>query len=437
MKKLLVFFAALALVLAYATPAKASCEHITIGASISFLGIYQENNLDYNDDVEDAVSSYAEYVDIYLENEYTDNVKTYVEMDLSSPFNDHQNRTLEVEQAYIEMKEFLNPNLTLKIGKMNVKWELRPTWGAGTLENLYPEGVNGSLVLNGYPTAICVTYAFNEDITVTFAMAKCIENSFGGSNSDDLDLYLVRYDQNLQDNGNFFVAVLYYNDLDGNLEYYDAPTGTTHDLLASIWMVDFGIDYFLQDESLELYFEGVYQDGDSDANIDFGTVAINCGAEYTFKDSETVPYVGLDFTFFQGQDDDTVAFQRINTDWTRTLIAENDFFGGLAGWSAGAVLTPGYFGIKLVAGMKNISNEKFAVDFIVGYFQADGDLNSTSRDDALGWEADAIVSYMYTEDVTFTLGFGYFDPDEELSGAIGVADPDGVWTAVVGCTIIF
>ncbi|RKY21850.1 MAG: hypothetical protein DRP90_01690, partial [Planctomycetota bacterium] len=116
---------------------------------------------------------------------------------------------------------------------------------------------------------------------------------------------------------------------------------------------------------------------------------------------------------------------------------ENDFFGGLAGWSTGSVLTPGYLGIKLVAGMKNISNEKFAVDFIVGYFQADGDLNSTSRDDALGWEVDAIVSYMYTEDVTFTVGFGYFDPDEELSGAIGVADPDGVWTAVVGCTIIF
>jgi len=423
MNRILAFAGALALVFAYAATANAACNSISIGASITVLGIYQENDTDYSDAGKDARSSLNVFTDIYLDNDYSENVSTRLKMTLQNPLDEWGTEDVVMDWVYIEFKEFLAEGLTFDIGQLTWNWELRPVWGAGTFENIHPGNVNHAFVLKTTGPGMLFTYQFTDEIKVCFGFMKLVENSVvGGSNANDVDLYVVRYDQKIGEVNKFFAAFIYYND----------QTNNAAGFAGNIWQLDAGIDYFVMEENLELYIELAYQAGNAHvAGVDLGAMAIDAGVEYTFKDVNTIPYLGLDITYVQGVDGATNAYTFYTSSWTQTLIAENQFFGGLAG------ATQGWMGIKLLGGMKSINNDKFAIDFVLGLFSANGDLVPAGRGDGLGFEIDVVASYMYSEDVTFSIGLGYFNPDEDLSGAIGVADPDGVWVALFACTIVF
>jgi hypothetical protein len=417
MNRIYMFVAALVLSLAIAAPASAGCQNVTVGADISVIGMFQDN-YDYNDNVSDGVSEIAVFSHIYIDNFYTEGVSTHIELALENPLVDANSVDLRVAEAYIKMEEFLTKELTVKIGKFTSKWQLRgDMWGAGTFENIYPYMVNQAFVLNGNTVGMAFMYDATEQVTLTFTWHKINETYGAPTNSSDLDLILVRVDYTIEANNKLFGAFLYFND-------------QAEVLNANVWMLNLGIDYFLMDEeALELYFELAYQAGDSHvAANDLGTMAINMGAEYTFSSIETVPYIGIDVTYFQGVDGTTYGYQNIVADWTKTLIVENNFMGPITN------MTPGWLGVKLVGGMKNVMDEKIMLDFVFGWFKADGDLVPIGRGDGIGFEVDAVASYWYTEDVVFTLGFGYFVPDEDLAG---FADPDAVWLAVFACTITF
>lgn len=417
MNRIYMFVAALVLSLAIAAPASAGCQNVTVGADISVIGMFQDN-YDYNDNVSDGESVIAVFSHIYIDNFYTEGVSTHIELALENPLVDANSVDLRVAEAYIKMEEFLTKELTVKIGKFTSKWQLRgDMWGAGTFENIYPYMVNQAFVLNGNTVGMAFMYDATEQVTLTFTWHKINETYGAPTNSSDLDLILVRVDYTIEANNKLFGAFLYFND-------------QAEVLNANVWMLNLGIDYFLMDEeALELYFELAYQAGDSHvAANDLGTMAINMGAEYTFSSIETVPYIGIDVTYFQGVDGTTYGYQNIVADWTKTLIVENNFMGPITN------MTPGWLGVKLVGGMKNVMDEKIMLDFVFGWFKADGDLTPITRGDGIGFEVDAVASYWYTEDVVFTLGFGYFVPDEDLAG---FADPDAVWLAVFACTITF
>jgi hypothetical protein len=290
-------------------------------------------------------------------------------------------------------------------------------WGAGTFENIFPFALNQAFVIDATAVGIGFYYDATEQVTLTFLWHKLNENN--AATSSDLDLLALRIDYAIEGNSKLFGAFLYLNDQDEVLN-------------GNIWMLNAGIDYFLMDEeALELYFELVYQGGDAHAvPNDLGTLALNLGAEYTFSDIETVPYIGLDITYFQGQDGTTYGYARLANNWNKTLIAENGFASVT---NMDQANTPGYLGVKLIGGMKNIMDEKIMIDFVFAWFKADGDL-AGARQDGIGFEFDAVASYWYTEDVVFTLGLGYFVPDEDLAG---FADPDAVMMAVFACTITF
>ncbi len=435
MKRLVLFAAALLFVLGMAAPANAAGTDISIGANITILGYYKDN-YDFDDDKPDAVADITERVKIFLYNSYTDNVKTTIRMDAKT--SDATKPGIEVDRAFIEMKEFLNDNVTFRIGKITWSWEWRKKFGAGTLYELANGELESMFVLKLRPIGFDVKYAFSKTNSFTLGWGKAKEASVAGNNANDIDAFILRYDHKLED-GKFFAGFLFYND-----NYAKGGTPPTT-LPGDIWYLNFGVDYFLSEEALELYLEFSYQGGDPhDSNYDFGALAANLGAEYTFKDSEVVPYIGIDINYYQGVDGDTYGYVRYNTNFNRTLIAESDFFKGLwkndyassgmyAGGTAKSNYRGGYTGIKLNAGMKSLMNDKAGLDVILGFFTANGDMPASNIDKGLGIEFDVIMSYYYTEDVTFIVGLGYFDPDEDLGGA----DADAVLVAVFGCSIIF
>jgi len=429
MNRILTIVAVVSFVLAMAAPAWASGTDVTVGADITTIGYYKDN-YDYSDASKDANSAFVEFVHMYVDNFYTEKVSTHIELSLMDPIVDTNNGIVELAQGYIKLEEFLDQNVSLMVGKMSLKWQLRPTWGAGTFENLYPYGVNSAFVINVNAPGISFKYNFNEDVALTIAWYKLLEDSMNGNNANDIDLYLVRLDYKLQQNSKFFAAFLFFDD-----QYDKGVTPANRTLIGNMWVLNAGIDYFIQDEALELYAELAYQAGTTyPGEPDLGSVAIDMGAEYTFKDQTGTPYIGIDITYYQGDKagtPGTAAYNHFGADWTHTLIAENDFannnLGGVSTWA------PGWVGVKLMGGMKSMRDDKIALDFIFAWFSANGDMPG-GRGKGLGYEFDAVASYMYTEDVVFSLGFGYFKADKDLNSG---ASTDGTWLALFSCTITF
>ena len=163
-------------------------------------------------------------------------------------------------------------------------------------------------------------------------------------------------------------------------------------------------------------------------------MAFDFGAEFTFADIDTIPYIGVEITFYGGTDDDTYGYIRYNTSWDRTLIGESDCFTGLwtMDWdkSGDSNYRGGYFSVKLQGGLKSIADDKFALDVILSFFKAVGDV---SGDKGLGWEFDIVGAYWYSEDISIVLGVGYFNVEEDLGGS----DADAVLMAVFGVNILF
>lgn len=416
MKKLALLFVALLVVFGFGRTAMAACTDITIGADIVVYQLYVDNK-DFNDNTDDALSYWTEKVRIYLFNTYTDNVKT--SMRIEAYTHDATKPSLEIHSAYIEMTEFLHPSVSLTVGKLDFTWQWRKTFGSGAFYQLVNKDMQSAFIVACQPLGWMASYKFSPDIQISFGWAKGKEGSVIGNNDNDIDCMFARYDQNLGENNKLFVALLYY------VDRYE-PTVGTWTMNGDIWYLDFGLDYFIMEESLELYLEFAYQGGDPHAaSMDFGAFAFDLGAEYTFAEIETVPYVGIEITWYQGMDGNTYGFQRVNPNFNRTLIAESDYLGRI--WSR-----DGYVGVKLTAGMKSIDNDKFGVDFILGYFKSDGDLPA-GMDKGLGWEIDIVAAYYYTEDVTFSIGFGYFDPNEDLAGP----NPDPTILLIWGVNIVF
>jgi hypothetical protein len=427
MNRILTIVAVVSFVLAMAAPAWASGTEVTVGADLTTISFYKDN-YDYNDGSKDAISATAEFVHLYVDNFYTEKVSTHIEISLYNPIMDMYNTSLELAQGYIKVEEFLDQNITIMVGKMSVKWQLRPTWGAGTFENIYPYGVNSAFVINMNIPGIYFKYDFNENVALTLGWYKILENSVAGNNANDIDLYLVRLDYKLQQNSKFFAAFLFFDD------QYDKGT-VTKTLIGNMWVLNAGIDYFLNDEALELYAELAYQGGTTyPGQPDLGSVAIDMGAEYTFAEQTYKPYIGLDITYYQGTKSGTpgtAAYNHFGSDWTHTLIAENDFASNnLASLSLWA---PGWVGVKLMGGMKSMQDDKIALDFIFAWFSANGDMPG-GRGKGLGYEFDAVGSYMFTNDLVFSVGVGYFKADKDLNSG---ASTDGTWLALFSCTITF
>ncbi|MDZ7816987.1 MAG: hypothetical protein U5N86_13675 [Planctomycetota bacterium] len=417
MKRFVLFAAAFLFVLGMSAPAKAACEDVTIGADIIIWGTYVDN-IDFDEDTSDGYAWHTEKVKIHLYNYYTDNVMTHVRLDAKT--KDSSKGSFVLDRAYIAMSDFLTEGLTLRAGKMSWGWEWRQKFGGHTLYNLVAGDFESAFIFKTKPLGWDATYKFNPDGKVYFGWGKIDENSEPGNNANDTTAYLVRYDHKMGENSKLFVALIYivdhYENLNGDLLYFNG-----------------GIDYFLMDEALELYLEFAYQGGDPhNDSYDFGAVAFDLGAEYTFADVETVPYLGIEIVYYTGDDSDsgdyTYGFQSPYSNWNRTIIFAsdvmyNDVYSDT--WSG----RPNYWSLMLQGGMKSIADDKFAIDVVFAFFQNTDDV----EDKGIGWEFDVSVSYFYTEDVTFAAGLGYFSPDDDIAGD----DADGALVVIFGVNIDF
>ena len=103
-----------------------------------------------------------------------------------------------------------------------------------------------------------------------------------------------------------------------------------------------------------------------------------------------------------------------------------------------------YWAARLYGGMKSLWDGKISLEGWLHYFQGTDETLDNARGNKLGWELDVITVYHYTEDLSFSLGLGYFDPHDDfaenraaLKGATVFrnVDSDAAWAVIFNVTL--
>ncbi|MFA4986765.1 MAG: hypothetical protein WC712_09295 [Candidatus Brocadiia bacterium] len=415
MARMLVCLLVLVAACVFAAPAYADIMSVNISPEISIVGATREDT-DYDSSVSDGLSSITTTVLIWMYIDHSPKVRTVLRLDAKG-LTDSADKPLTLDRAYIEVKDFIAAGTTIAVGKVSLIWTVRTRIGAGALQGIYTGAMERAFIFRNKPVAFQVKYAFSATTAICAGWGKYAEGSIPGDNANDTDVTYVKLDKKWNKTDSGFIGFIYYKD-------------TKRMLKGDIWFVDLGLNLALS-EPLEVYLEAAHQNGIAHTAPDgFGALAANGGFEYTFTSVSVRPYFGGGLTYFTGNSGTRLGFQRVRTNFNETLICENDYFNPNLAWSrtdpASTRYRSGFLGLKVYAGIKQLT-EKIGLDFIAGFYTADGDVPG-GKGRGLGVEIDLMAAYSYSADLSFGAGLGVFKPSSDLAGA--ATDP--LWLFILG-----
>lgn len=310
---------------------------------------------------------------------------------------------LAVEQAYIDVKEFLVPELDLRLGLQNLVWDLR--------------GNGDEFVLNvnenhGYCPIDAGAWkaTYDADPLVVEGFVATLFETLGYTKDKALYGALATYPFDDMSKGQLGVLV-YNNDS------------------VQLYIVDVGVDYWLNEDT-EIYGEAAFNFGEAlaagpDVEFDANGWGGYAGGMYTFSEVEWTPSVDLSFWYLSGEGDSTPPFVDGDSDAfltfedvdTFAIIEENHY-----GWD----IESNYWAVKACASAK--PREDLTADLKVGWFQ-----RTEKYEDVLGWEeenigteVDASLTWQYSENLSVTGAVAYLFGSDVLEEILldVVGDPD-------------
>ena len=375
------------------------------GKLITWAGV-NSNDSDFNSDSSDSVGYLYINGELNTSVSLTDNVKVYLELELNdkvsngASMNSGTDKTVEIDEANLEISEFFMESLTVKIGHQYLYYSLRYN--------------DKAMLFYDDVTAFKGTFKFENGFLDIF-YAKYIESLLSVSNSFDQDAYGLHFEWNFTDN---IHTIFYVN----NITFDNA--GADHGNIISIGA---GVDYFLVDKKLELFFEVAAQFGSISEDVDQSGLGLDAGVKYNFGSLGSIKslYVELNMGYRSGEDNDTdsSAFYNGMSATIGACIAESNnsddspMYVGYANDS--------YMAIRLTSGAS--WTEKISSEFLVAYFD-----NTDEDADPYGVEVDLSSSYQYSEDLKFSLFLAVFLPDDGLA-----VDGDAVFSMVLQTFVSF
>jgi hypothetical protein len=419
-----------AVVVAFTVPAIAETQNIKVSGDIKAHHIYQ-SNIDLEADDSDNQNFYLQQVGLNVEADLTDNVSTYVRLINERVWgdidNDAQTNTFDIslDEAYITLKEMLYAPLTLKIGRQNI-WLGKGfvVGNAGLTAWDTPGNLPNTVEEMSDVTAFDAARATldYDPWTVDLIYSKMEEDNNAQNNTfnyDDVDLYVanVGYDFTKYD-AEAEGYYIYKHDRRSVQATNDADAVHTIGIRGSL------IPFDNMDVWGEAAFQwGTYANRATGTKADRQAGAINAGGTYTFEDVRWTPKVGVEYTWWSGED----------------LDANGSPSGD---WEAWDPIYPGKFD-TYIAAFRNITktanfqppttqtgNDNGATNerqiSVIGALEPMTDISVDSRwtmiwydetptlgaSDELGHELDLKLTYDYTEDVTITTAAGIFWPLE-------------------------
>lgn len=319
----------------------------------------------------------------------SDNVKVYLELELNdkvsngASMNSATDKTVEIDEAFLEISEFFNEALTLKIGHQYFEYTLR--------------GDSKAMLINDDYTGFKGTYKFEKGFLDVF-YGKYVESLLSVNNSYDEDIYGFHFEWNFNEN---IHTIFYIN---------NATSDNANADHSNVTSIGAGIDYFLIDKKLELFLEIAGQFGAVDETIDQSGLGMDFGARWDCGALGSMKglWFELNVGYRSGEDNDadSSAFWNGMTAKTGSLIAESNY-------SDDSPMYLGYANDRYLAirGIVNADwNNKFSSEFEIAYFD-----NTDEDADPYGIEIHNSTTFNYSENVKMIAHIAVFLPDDGLA----------------------
>jgi len=412
----------LALVAGLACSAYAEVQNVKVGGDITVLGVGRSNFDLSNGSAEgnkedDQGSFFATQTRVRIDSDLTDNVTATLRLinERSWTAEDVQSSDIDLDLAYVTLKEFLYSPLSLKIGRQELRFGNALVIGAtNTYSSSVLNGVPGDLSLRKSFDALRATLNYDPLVVDTF-YAKIDEGHYDSLGNhvndvylnDDTDLYGVNAAYDFGTKGAKAEFYVFSKD-DSSADKNDVTN--TFGTLLSAQLV----------ENLNTSLEVAYQNGnDRSAGKHRNAWAMQAMADYTFADVSMKPNVGLGYTYLSGDKDSS---DSKNKAWNSMYYdqALNNITYAILPFSNLKV-------VNLKGGLKPM--EDLSLSAVYGYYMLDkkvsslsgsyADSGSYSMNDkkSLGNALDITATYDYTEDVQFGLTAGMFAPGKAFASS--------------------
>jgi len=357
------------------------------------------------------------------------------------------NTGVDIDLAYITLKEFLYSPLTLIVGRQELRYGNALVIGDPDT-NMFAETVGVPMDLSSRKSFDAVRGILDYDpLTIDLVYAKIDENEMvwwhpyfngywaGGQpivERKDLDLYGINAHYELADR-NAFVEGYFFTKQD-RISVYD-PYGAGYpwpggkDIIQTVGVLVGG--ELIENLTGSLEYARQFGRKSYILNNHFlpplaqrGKVsawALQANLDYVFGDMETTPSIGLAYSYLSG--DDNPWSGKVRTwdpmfeDQMMNSIPNALFYNtNCTAWNLRGAMKPredmtlsavlGYY--RLNEGLHWYNDGGIPSVYGEGYYPSFAYPSSGKKD--LGWALDLGLIYDYTEDVQFGLHLGYFDP---------------------------
>jgi len=430
MGKTLTIICVLALGVALAVPAYAEVQNIKVSGDIAVRSILR-SNYDLNDDDtstngNDSEEYFMQSVGLNVDADLTDNVAATVRLvnqrdwDNNSSTGNTATFDVDMDLAYVTLKEMIYEPLTLKVGRQDL-W-----FGRGLVVGANVQDFNNTINANEYTEttafdAIRATLDY-APWTVDLVYSKIDENTI--SANDDVTLYGVNVGY-LFDSYNAEAEAYYFGKIDS-----DSARANE----GQVEVTTLGIRGSMEPaDNLVVGAEGALQVGDysdvNTANRDIEAYAINAYADYKMPDIKWSPTLGLELIYLTGEEDvdssgtskwngwDAMYRGKFDTairDFQNYLYATSARASNVADtvWDQDCGLSNQ---VSLLVKGSITPMEDVVLNATYAHFWLEEDsavLPNTDlkKDTDVGDEIDLLLTYDYTEDVSFGLLAAWFIP---------------------------
>lgn len=340
----------------------------------------------------------------------------------TSTANTTEEFDLGVDLAYVQLKEAWYEPLTLTIGRQDIEFGRGFIFG-----NFNIQDPQASIVSNEY-SAVTSYDAVRSTLdfapwTVDFVYANIAQNS--SDSEDDRSIWWANINYQFAEY-NAEWELYFGSDSDRSTNAAAAAAAVRSSSPEQTWVVGTRAE-FDPTENLTLGAEVAYQFGDyygtsavATPKVDRSAWAFDLYGQYVWNENAYRPWVGLEYVFFSGNEAGTSDFEGWNgmfrsptygvireyldTLYTTALTTDSGTTG------PGAASNHQHFAIS--GGLSPMDD--LSLDATFYWFWTDEDFvtGGTSYGDEVGTELDVNITYDYTEDVTFGLGFAVFNPGD-------------------------
>ncbi|MDD5116613.1 MAG: alginate export family protein [Candidatus Omnitrophica bacterium] len=444
MSKRLIVAIALALVAGLAfSPAYAEVQNVKVSGDILMSGVARRHfgltNSDPGDNSVLKQNFIMTQTRVRIDADLTDNVSATVRL-INERIWNGQNDTnasgsnsteIDLDLAYVTLKEFLYSPLTLTVGRQEIKF------GNGLII-----GESGAATgTTNIPTDLSERSAFDairatldyDPLVIDLVYAQVKQNNTIDRNTVSLTGINATYSINSKVNISGYYWFKKDNNIDSTVSTSRADKVNTIGTLISATPI----------ENLSTSLEAAYQFGKNTATANqknHDAWALQAMADYTFANVKMTPMVGASYTYLSGGESNSGSGKTSNNGWDPMFYSQrlNNIVYALLPMSNMSAL-------NIKASCKPV--EDVTISAVYGYYDvakanagdtlaSPGYYDSSSRylnttytgKSHLGDALDATVTYDYTEDVQFGLTGGIF----RAGNAISVTNDNKVAQQLIG-----